>query len=230
MPAIVSAVPHQAAQRLSIEMGSIRRCRRLVAIASVAAIPEDLEVGGGVLLVPERRRRHVPGGVVDRPDEREPRSPTLEPVVSAPVVLEEQALGGQPLPPAPVAMDEPGRPGPLGGRPQSQRWRSDRPRRSAPSILVSSLVRPLARTHARCCSFAVMVIVVSIVGRRLTLDQGINAAAPRVLRRCLATVDNYALYARPSTLATTALSSSGLKVPCSATELPARRFVLNYTR
>lgn len=37
---------------------------------------ENLEIRGGILLVPEDRRRHSSGRIVDRPDEGEPRSPT----------------------------------------------------------------------------------------------------------------------------------------------------------
>jgi hypothetical protein len=62
--------------------------------------PEDLEIGGRVLLVAKRRRRDDPGRVVDRPDEGQPRPPTLEPVVTAAVELEQEARGRHPLPPA----------------------------------------------------------------------------------------------------------------------------------
>ena len=65
--------------------------------------PQDLEVGGGVLLLSEGRGRDHARRVIDRADEGQPRSPVLEPVVAAAVELEEETLGRHPLAPAAVA-------------------------------------------------------------------------------------------------------------------------------
>jgi hypothetical protein len=65
--------------------------------------PEELEVPRRVLLGPEDRSGDASGGVVDRAEERDLRPPGSQPVMAAPVELEEQALGRHPRAPAPVA-------------------------------------------------------------------------------------------------------------------------------
>ena len=55
---------------------------------------EHLEIAGAVLLLAEGGTGDPTGGVVDEPDEREPRSAVPEPVVAAAVGLEQQALAG----------------------------------------------------------------------------------------------------------------------------------------
>ena len=64
---------------------------------------QDLEVSRAVLGVAERRGDDRPGRVVNRPDEGQPGSAPLEPVVPRAVELEEEPSLGHPLPPAPVA-------------------------------------------------------------------------------------------------------------------------------
>ena len=59
-------------------------------------IAQDLEVAGRILLVPKDGGRDRPGRVVDRPDQGQPRTATLEPVVTAPIELEEEPLGAHP--------------------------------------------------------------------------------------------------------------------------------------
>jgi hypothetical protein len=76
-------------------------------------------------VVPERRRRDHARRIVDRADQGQPGTPTLEPVVPAAVDLEEQTLGRHPFTPAAVARWAPsaraGQPGraqdPLEARP-----------------------------------------------------------------------------------------------------------------
>jgi hypothetical protein len=121
IPAASSARPSSCSRRPPGELLGERR--------HVAAAPEDpvavgvdaerqalaqrglaerLEVPRGILLVPEGPARHVARGVVDPADQGQPRPPALEPVVAAPVDLEEQARLGHPLPAGAMAPRAPG--------------------------------------------------------------------------------------------------------------------------
>ena len=64
---------------------------------SADRLGEHLEVARRVLLFPEDRPAEPPDGIVDAADEREPGSPSLEPVVPRAVGLEEHAGPGHPF-------------------------------------------------------------------------------------------------------------------------------------
>src|SRR5450756_55870 len=51
-------------------------------------VAEQQEVAMGVLLLPEQGVGHLPSSIVDGPQQTHIRSPTLQPVVAAPVGLE----------------------------------------------------------------------------------------------------------------------------------------------
>ena len=69
-------------------------------------VAQDREIARGILLLAEDGRDHLPRRVVDGPDQGEAGTAALEPVVPAPVELEEEALGRHPRAAAAV----PGRP------------------------------------------------------------------------------------------------------------------------
>ncbi len=71
--------------------------------AALDRVAQDREIARRILLVAERRRRHLPRRVVDRSDEGHRGPPPFEPVVAAAVELEEEALGRHPRAAAPVA-------------------------------------------------------------------------------------------------------------------------------
>lgn len=62
---------------------------------------------GGVLLGPEGGSGHEASGIVDGAHQGEQRTPSLEPVVAAPVDLEQQPRAGHPFTPAAVALRPP---------------------------------------------------------------------------------------------------------------------------
>jgi hypothetical protein len=89
-------------------------------------VAQDLEVARRVLLVAERRGGQRARRIVDRTQEREPRAAPTEPVVAAPVELEQQARLGHPVAPTAVA-----RPAPALARASDARRAQDAPHRDA---------------------------------------------------------------------------------------------------
>ena len=88
----------------------VRRGKRAVAVPVDGArdplgfdrVAQDRQVAGSILVLAEDGGRDRPCRVVDRPDQGQPRPATFEPVVAAPVELEEESLGAHPRPSAAV--------------------------------------------------------------------------------------------------------------------------------